>query len=192
MRTRGLLAKTMAIGLLAAATGAAAAAVKSGIEIGASGIFIDAKGNTVGEAQLTEGVHGVILRVELRGLPPGWHGLHLHSVGTCKPPSFTSAGEHFNPAGVTHGFLNADGVHAGDLANIHVREDGTAKAEMVSNLFSLGAKQPNILDADGAALVVHARPDDYRTVKSAGDRIACAVLHKVDQSSRPGLAPGEK
>jgi Cu-Zn family superoxide dismutase len=37
-----------------------------------------------------------------------------------------------------------------------------------------------VLDQDGAALVVHAKADDYRTdpAGDSGDRIACGVVRK--------------
>jgi Cu-Zn family superoxide dismutase len=53
--------------------------------------------------------------------------------------------------------------------------------ELYSTLVSLNggdAAHPALMDADGAALVIHANPDDYRTqpIGGAGDRVACAVI----------------
>lgn len=147
----------------------------------ASGKFIGAQGNPIGTAALREGPYGVIIRIELRNLQPGWHGLHIHNKGRCDPPEFETAGDHFNPSEVAHGYKNISGVHSGDLANIYVGVDGTAKAEMVSNLISLGGKTPNIFDADGVSLVVDANPDNYESIRGEGyklERVTCAVLKK--------------
>ena len=58
--------------------------------------------------------------------------------------------------------------------------DGTANAEAFSALVSLGAgsDRPNLLDADGSALVIHASPDDHITqpIGGAGARVGCAVI----------------
>jgi Cu-Zn family superoxide dismutase len=44
----------------------------------------------------------------------------------------------------------------------------------------LQAGKAALLDSDGAAVVVHAKPDDYRTdpAGNAGDRLACGVISK--------------
>jgi Cu-Zn family superoxide dismutase len=44
-----------------------------------------------------------------------------------------------------------------------------------------GMRAVSLFDADGAAVVVHARPDDYRTepAGNAGDRIACGVIQPI-------------
>ncbi|MFI5399249.1 MAG: superoxide dismutase family protein [Candidatus Binatia bacterium] len=47
--------------------------------------------------------HGVLITVDIEGLPPGPHALHIHEVGKCEPP-FQSAGGHFNPIGKSTGF----------------------------------------------------------------------------------------
>jgi len=109
--------------------------------------------------------------VQAKGLPPGVHGIHLHSVGRCDGPDFKSAGTHWNPKDKQHGHENPMGAHLGDLANLNVGEDGTGNAS-----FTIGP-QP-LDDADGTSLVIHAKPDDYKTDPSgnSGDRIACAVL----------------
>ena len=144
--------------------------------------IIRSDGATIGTIRVFNEPTGVVLRISATGLPPGMHGVHLHSVGRCDPPGFTSAGPHWNPTTRQHGHLNPAGFHAGDLGNLGVGADG----KLVAGLLVPGARlrpdsygdAPVVLDADGAALVFHAKADDERTDPSgnSGDRIACAVL----------------
>jgi|SRR5882757_1788988 superoxide dismutase, Cu-Zn family len=134
-----------------------------------------------GTITVTPAPKGVLLRIEAKGLPPGWHGMHFHEKGDCSDPKFQSAGAHVHAATpVVHGLLNAEANDNGDLPNIFVGPDGSATVELYSTLVSLegGGGRPALLDADGAALVVHANPDDYRSqpIGGSGDRIACAVI----------------
>jgi Cu-Zn family superoxide dismutase len=117
---------------------------------------------------------GVTFRIGAAGLPHGIHGIHVHAVGRCDPPGFTTAGAHFNPDGRQHGFNNSAGPHRGDMPNVTVSANGVLQ-EAVS---LPGASFGTLLDADGAALVIHARADDYATDPSgnSGDRIACGVI----------------
>ncbi|MFT3688826.1 superoxide dismutase[Cu-Zn] [Paenirhodobacter sp.] len=147
----------------------------------ASGDLKGVDGASLGSVTVTEAPAGVILRVQVKGISPGWHGMHFHETGDCAAPKFSSAGGHVHAtAPVLHGFLTPDANDAGDLPNIHVAEDGTATVELYSTLVSLkpGADRPALLDENGAALVIHANPDDYQSqpIGGAGDRIACAVL----------------
>ena len=111
-----------------------------------------------------------IVTIAATRLSPGDHGLHVHEKGRCEGPAFTSAGAHWNPAGRQHGRDNPKGAHAGDLPNLFVDTAGRGALRVTL--------QPGSNDADGSALIVHAKPDDYRTDPSgaSGDRIACAVL----------------
>jgi Cu-Zn family superoxide dismutase len=124
----------------------------------------------------------VTLRIDAAGLPAGMHGAHLHTVGKCEGPKFTSAGGHWNPTGKQHGHQNPAGYHTGDLGNLGVGADGKLTAGLLvpgARLSSNGVGDgPVLLDADGAALVIHAAQDDEKTDPSgnSGDRIACAVL----------------
>jgi len=145
------------------------------------GRLIDATGKEIGTVLVTETPHGVLLRVEARDLPPGWHGMHFHEKGDCSDTAFRGAGAHVHAmTPVVHGFLVADANDAGDLPNLYVAPDGTAIVELHSTLVSLTASggRPALKDADGAALVIHANPDDYKTqpIGGAGDRVACAVI----------------
>ncbi|WP_181707658.1 hypothetical protein [Chthonobacter rhizosphaerae] len=40
----------------------------------ARAVFMDAKGNSIGTAVLTDTPHGVLISADLTGLPPGVHG----------------------------------------------------------------------------------------------------------------------
>ena len=141
--------------------------------------FRNANGDEIGRASLQEGAGGVLIQARLTKLPPGTHAFHIHEVGKCEPP-FESAGAHFNPEHSQHGFLNTDGEHAGDLPNIHVPESGEVQVEVIARNLRLAEGPNKVLDEDGAALVVHVGPDDYRTnpAGGAGDRIACAVIRR--------------
>jgi Cu-Zn family superoxide dismutase len=139
-----------------------------------------ADGRLVGTALITEVSGGVHIVLEVRGLPHGPKAVHLHEVGRCEPPRFTSAGEHFNPDGKQHGLQNPAGPHAGDLPNLTVGEDGTGRLETVNPRVSLRAGPSSILDGAARALIVHASPDDHRTepTGNSGARLACGVLVK--------------
>lgn len=147
----------------------------------ASGTLLGTDGTAHGTVQVTDAPKGVILRVEAKGLTPGWHGMHFHDKGTCEGPKFTSAGPHVHAVTpVVHGLLNSNANDAGDLPNIFVGADGTATVELFSPLVALKASKdkPALLDADGSSLVIHAHPDDYQSqpIGGAGDRVACAVI----------------
>ena len=145
----------------------------------------NAAGATVGSATLRPGAHGVLLRVEVKGLAPGWHGLHFHETGDCSKSDFTSAGAHVHgQASKVHGLLNPDFNEAGDLPNLFVGTDGSGAAEVYSSFVTLTTDKaggPALMDADGSALVIHASPDDYMSqpIGGAGARIACGVIPKM-------------
>jgi Cu-Zn family superoxide dismutase len=138
----------------------------------------DARGRRVGVATFDEVAGGVRIVVEVRGLTPGEHGVHIHEVGRCEPPTFASAGGHFNPEQRQHGLENPAGPHAGDLPNLAVAADGTGRLETTTGRITLGGGPASIFDGDGSALVVHAARDDMRTdpTGNSGARAACGVI----------------
>ena len=92
----------------------------------ASAKVISSNNESLGEARFEEQDNGVKVTVEVSGLSPGKHGIHIHEVGKCEGPDFGTAGGHFNPTFKEHGKDNAHGHHLGDLPNLEVKEDGTA------------------------------------------------------------------
>jgi Cu-Zn family superoxide dismutase len=136
----------------------------------------DATGRDLGTLTLANTTGGLMLSGALHGLPPGTHGIHLHTTGRCEPP-FTTAGGHWNPMGRMHGTQNPQGPHLGDMPNIVVSSDGIAAVSVTTPGGTLLGTDA-LLDADGAAVVIHESADDYRTDPSgnSGARIACGVV----------------
>ena len=143
--------------------------------------LINAAGQTVGRAILTQGPTGLLIRIEAEGLSPGWHGAHIHATGQCAAP-FTSAGAHINHGEpkAPHGLLNALGPDDGDLPNIFADPQGRVRAEIFTTRARLAAEGPGqwLWDADGSALVIHAAMDDHTSqpIGGAGARVACGVM----------------
>ena len=146
----------------------------------ARAVLRDSAGAQVGSVTLTQAPAGVLLRVELTAGPAGVHAFHVHDVGKCEGPGFQSAGGHWNVTRKQHGFLNAAGPHSGDAPNAHVPEGGRLSFELLLPGVQLAQSDAALLDANGAALVLHAGPDDYRTdpAGNAGARIACGVIER--------------
>ena len=157
----------------------------------ASGDIRSASGEERGRVEIA--TSGGEIRVEARGLEPGLHGLHLHSVGKCEANSpdpadaskrgdFLSAGGHLAGSGPAHP------AHAGDLPPLLIGADGTGTLTTSTDRLT----NERELDGDGTALIIHEKPDNFANIptryasggaddetKKAGDagsRVACAVL----------------
>lgn len=138
----------------------------------------DASGRELGTLVLAGSSGGISVSGQLRGLAPGEHAMHLHGVGRCDPPAFESAGEHWNPTSRRHGRDNPQGPHHGDLPNVTVGTDSLATVQAVTAGGMLRGDSTALLDTDGAAVIVHAGSDDYRTdsAGASGNPIACGVV----------------
>lgn len=130
-------------------------------------------------------------------LTPGFHGLHIHSVGKCEansvaptggaPGDFNSAGGHFQKAGHT------GHPASGDLASLQVREDGTAKLVTTTDAFTA----EDLLGGAKTAIIIHEKADNFANIPperyqqvngapppdettlatgDAGKRVACGVI----------------
>lgn len=144
--------------------------------------IMNPEGETIGTVTLTSlGMSGTEVKVDVSGLEQGTHALHFHQTGKCEGPDFASAGGHFNPTDKEHGFDVADGPHAGDMENIDVGINGEGVFTVTNKRVSIRSNDselPALLDADGAALMIHQKADDYTSQPSgaAGARVGCAVI----------------
>ena len=141
-------------------------------------------GQDAGTATFSAGKGGSVkLVLDLKNVPSGEHGVHIHQNPTCEGPDFKTAGGHFNPDGKQHGFENPMGPHAGDLPkNVVVSVDGTKTTLMLKGV-SMGTGAANDIAAKGASIIVHEKADDMKTDPSgnSGNRIACGVIAAAGQ-----------
>jgi len=139
--------------------------------------FSDESGAPIGEATLITTPVGILIDVNVKGLPAGkWVAFHVHETGTCDAMAhFDSAGGHFNPKGAQHGFLAPSGPHAGDMPNQLVSAEGALRVQVLNAMVTLDGAQNSIR---GRALMIHAGEDDYKSqpAGNAGPRLACAVI----------------
>ena len=148
----------------------------------------DIKGtNITGTAQFAERAMGtgtmVEITVQVSGLTPGRHGVHLHAIGKCEP-DFTAAGGHFDPgpAGNTDPDANHP-FHMGDIPNLEVGANGQGQMKITTTRVSLSPGPLSLFDADGTAIIIHGNPDQGTTGEpksgvSGGPRVACGVVTK--------------
>jgi Cu-Zn family superoxide dismutase len=172
------MTKILKLALLMAGASVAGCVTADGTNDPARAEIRDSGGRIVARAAAAAVREGVRVRVETAGLAAGSYGAHVHAVGRCEAPGFDSAGPHWNPTTREHGSLNPRGHHLGDLPNLVVGVDGAGSIEFTIPTARMSGGEPAMMDGDGAAIVIHARPDDYRTDPSgnSGARIACGIL----------------
>lgn len=175
----------------------------SGAAAGGETLTADLKladGTTVATADITFADGYATVTVEASGageLTPGFHGIHIHSVGKCEansvaptggaPADFNSAGGHFQVSG------HSGHPASGDLSSLQVREDGSAKLVTTTDAFT----KEDLLDGAGTALIIHEKADNFANIPperyqqvngapppdqttlatgDAGARVACGVI----------------
>lgn len=134
-------------------------------------------GSSAGVATITKRGNGVFFSLNAQAPLAGTFGMHLHSIGKCEGPDFASAGGHWNPGMKQHGRDNPMGAHNGDLPNAVAGPDKKMALEFrMPDIVLKG--EGGLLDADGAALIIHEKQDDYKTdpTGNSGKRMICGVF----------------
>ena len=176
--TRGLMAAGSLLVAIALTSGCATGQSASEPSRMAWAELKNARGESVGSAVLRQEDGRVRIVVQAGGLTPGRHGVHVHAVGQCEPPTFQSAGGHFNPLGKKHGLENPEGAHGGDLPDLEADRSGRTEYVAITDRLTLGTGPASIFDTDGSAIVIHEKADDQRTDPSgnSGERMLCGLL----------------
>lgn len=117
---------------------------------------------------------GVRIMAQLEGLVAGEHGFHIHELGDCSAADGTSAGGHFNPAGMAHAGPDVTERHVGDLGNLAADTQGMATYDRTDGMIRLEGPHSII----GRGIIVHAGRDDLTSqpTGAAGGRVACGVI----------------
>ena len=140
--------------------------------------IVNAHGQNVGTATLSEAPSGVRIKLDIKNLPPGPHLMHIHEFAQCEPPDFKSAGAHFNRSDSSHSEHNHASMSAGDIPNfvLTVKADGTAQTSVIAPGVTFGTESNSVFSNGGTALVIHAVATEVNA--SAPPRNACAVITK--------------
>jgi len=170
-----LLRGGVAAALVGLAMSASAETVVSVQKLDSKGV-----GSMLGTVTITETEYGLVFTPNLKGLPNGLHGFHLHENGSCEPAEKEgkmvpglAAGGHYDPHKTgKHGMPWGDG-HLGDLPSLYVDNDGKAMSPVL-------APRVKMADLKGRALMIHAGGDNYsddpKPLGGGGARIACGVI----------------
>ena len=136
--------------------------------------------DVTGTAVFKQSGDTITLTVEIQNAAAGVHAVHIHESGDCSSPDGKSAGGHWNPTDVPHGKWGEGEFHLGDIGNMTVGEDGTAKIELTTDQWEMGTG--SIRDIVGKGIIVHAGTDDFTSQPSgaAGARIGCGAIALVE------------
>lgn len=139
----------------------------------------DKDGADRGRVDVFRDADGLRLEVVARGFQVGTYGMHVHAVGRCDKPDFASAGPHWNPTGAQHGRDNPQGQHRGDLPNLVIEAGMIGRATLAIPAAAMSGAD-GLLDADGAAFIIHAQADDLKSdpTGNSGARVVCGTFAK--------------
>jgi superoxide dismutase, Cu-Zn family len=137
-------------------------------------------GEAVGTVTIADSAQGAVVSTDLKGLPAGPHGFHVHQNGSCQPAAANgetvpagAAGGHFDPQGTGKHTGPQGGGHLGDLPVLHVSDNGAATETLTA------PRIKNVRILRGKALIIHAGGDTYSDqppLGGGGARLACGVL----------------
>jgi Cu-Zn family superoxide dismutase len=159
-----------------------------------SATLVDPAGTQVGMVIFEDETEGTEVSVDVDGLPPGFHGFHVHAIGVCEPDSanptdpsmtgdFLSAGGHIGAGESDHG------EHPGDLPTLYVAASGTGSLTVVLDALTFA----DLTDDDGSAVMVHEARDNYANIpeRYAADGPDEMTLNTGDAGGRIACGPVE-
>jgi len=146
---------------------------------------------TLTEAESSEGIKEVTIRLKVKGLSDGKHAVHIHETAACEPCSAAKGHHDPGPFGETRPDSAGDGFpasdinhpyHMGDLINIEVK-NGIGSMIHTTNRITLSPGRLSILDEDGSSFIIHTNEDTYCDQESdlkkgcaGGPRDACGII----------------
>jgi Cu-Zn family superoxide dismutase len=133
--------------------------------------------NLSGTASLTQNGEEVTLQVDIVGVTPGEHAIHVHEIGDCSSADATSAGGHWNPTNDEHGKFDMGAFHMGDIGNLNADADGKASLTFSTDKWCIGCDD-DTKNLIGRSIIIHEGVDDFETQPTgdAGGRIGCVVI----------------
>ena len=155
-------------------------------DLSATASMMSRSGDAMGTVAFRQQGDDVVVALDVTGLSPGGHAVAVHAMGSCSP-DFVAAGDHFEVVPSRAGFIHPNwkrdpvhGEHGGDLPNVYAHADGSARADFFTDGFTLRTDGDHtIFDADGAAIVVYERPQEYGLGEGdTGARVACGVIRR--------------
>ena len=138
-------------------------------------------GQSIGTVKISETDKGLEFAPDLKALPPGDHGFHIHAKGSCepamkdgKPVAAQAAGGHYDPQN-TGKHLGPEGPgHLGDLPTLQVNNNGKATEPVTA------PRLKSLDEVKGKALMVHVGGDNMsdhpKPLGGGGERYACGVI----------------
>ncbi|WP_312413710.1 superoxide dismutase [Cu-Zn] SodC [Pseudescherichia sp.] len=169
---------SLAVITLLACTGAQAASEEVEMNL----VTSQGVGQSIGTVKITETDKGLEFAPDLKALPPGDHGFHVHAKGTCepamkegKPSAAEAAGGHLDPH-TTGKHEGPEGAgHTGDLPVLQVNNDGKATEPVVS------PRLKKLDEVKNRSLMIHVGGDNYsdkpEPLGGGGARYACGVIN---------------
>ncbi len=147
-------------------------------------ITTEGVGKDIGTITATDTPDGLFIKLQLKGLPPGPHGFHVHENAQCGPKiknnvmvAGLAAGGHYDPGQTKEHEGPHQQGHLGDLPVLIVDDNGQATHYLI-------ASRLKVSDLKGRSIMIHAHGDNYsdtpKKLGGGGARIACGVLRELE------------
>ena len=124
-------------------------------------LSLEGAGHIVGTVVAKDTKNGLLFIVNVTGLTPGEHGLHIHENPDLGPglkdgimKVGLAAGGHFDPMQTKKHLGPYGNGHLGDLPKVYADSDGTVKAQVL-------APRIKALDVAGRPIIIHSGGDNY-------------------------------